>query len=154
MNDMTEWFWIVQNWFLNFCQVSARVLGRLGFLPKCYGWGDCVFSGACSASTGNLRRLTSTCTMICTWRWRVMFSRTSVSLWRASTSPRLRRQEKRHCPTSLRRSGQRTRPAGRGNTLEGRNAWPRYGFQHPVNFIMLQKLFFLTLQLKLTIQIW
>ncbi|KAH0855160.1 hypothetical protein HID58_020445 [Brassica napus] len=47
-----------------------------------------------------------------------VFLRTSVCLWRASTSTRLRRRERRHSLTSLRPNVLRTRLAGRESWRE------------------------------------
>ena len=59
-------------------------------LKRPSGWDVCECSEGCFENTERQKRSTTTCTIICTWRPRVMCSKTRESWWNTYTGRRLR----------------------------------------------------------------
>lgn len=78
--------------------VSARVQQTLVCPWSTFGWPECVSFVVSWRNIVKLRKSIVISITICTWRQRVMSSRTSASLWNTFISERLRRQERR-CST-------------------------------------------------------
>lgn len=70
--------------------VRGRVLQMHVCPRRSSGWDVCEYSEGCFENTERQRRLTTTCTITCTWRLRVMCLRTREFWWNTYTGRRLR----------------------------------------------------------------
>ena len=81
--------------------IAAMVKEKVQRMHVCLkrpsGWDVCECSEGCFENTERQKRSTTTCTIICTWRPRVMCSKTRESWWNTSTG----RRPRSNVPNSL-----------------------------------------------------